>query len=155
MILKKSDRTSRLDEMSKDSLEAAANYSLKLSDYMGKKKVGIKVVAKSDKIQSEDEVVKECKDYLKKNGWDPRTIYTGGIPIGFGKLAANPAKGIPDCIAFNKKTGKMIWIEYKKSKGGIISDEQNEWHKLLRIAGHTVHIINSLKLLKEVLEIES
>ncbi len=127
-------------------------YSSKLSDYMGKKSVGKKIIPTTDKILSEDQVVKACTLYLKKEGWITHTLFTGGIPLGGGKYATNPCKGIPDCIAFNMKLNKVIWIEYKKSKGGIVSSEQEYWHNMLKHCGSTIFVVNSLKSLKEQLD---
>lgn len=121
-----------------------------LSSYLAKKIV-TKVSSKSDKVQTEAQVISECKKYLLKEGWVWKTIYTGGIPTSGGSFATNPSKGIPDCICFHTKTNKMMWIEFKKSKGGIISQEQKDWHNLLRNSGQVVYVINSLSLLKEKL----
>lgn len=98
---------------------------------------------------TEDQVVKECTIYLRKHGWITKTIYTGGIPLGHGRYATNPAAGIPDCIAFHIVTKRVLFIEYKKSKGGILSQDQKEWHDLLRHCSQTILIINSLESLKE------
>lgn len=100
-------------------------------------------------VQSEEVVVKQCVAYLKSLGWVTKTLFTGGIPIGGGRYATNPAKGIPDSIAFHVKERRMVWIEYKKSKGGILSSEQIEWHNLLKHCGSEVWVINSIHTLEE------
>lgn len=110
-----------------------------------------KPLKKSERVYSENDVVKKCNKYLKDNFWLPKTMFTGGIPIGGGKYATNPCKGIPDCIAMNMKLHLTIWIEYKKSHGGILSYEQQVWHKLLRLSGQTVFVVNSVASLKEQL----
>ncbi len=102
-------------------------------------------------MKSEDTVRKECNKWLKDNYWIQKTIYTGGIPISGGGYAPNPAKGIPDCIAFHRKTKRMIWIEYKKSSGGLVSIDQKDWHYLLKLSGQEVYVINSKKQLEELL----
>lgn len=106
---------------------------------------------KIPKKKSEDTVRKACNKYLKDNGWIQFTLFTGGIPIGGGKYATNPAKGIPDCIAFNRTTKQMIWIEYKNSEGGLLSIDQKDWIYLLTLCGNRVYVISSLKQLKEFL----
>jgi hypothetical protein len=98
--------------------------------------------------QTEKQVVASCRTYLKKQGWVTKLVYTGGIPIGFGKLAANPCKGIPDCLAFHVPTQTFLWIEFKKGSGGILSEEQMAFHALLRSCGQTVLVTNSLATLK-------
>jgi hypothetical protein len=107
------------------------------------------------KKQSEDTVVDICVDYLKKLGWMPVTLYTGGIPTKYGRLAKNPAKGIPDKIFFNFSKHKMIWVEFKKSHSGIVSNEQKAWHVLLKHCSQTVFLVNSLdSLIEQLIEME-
>ena len=102
--------------------------------------------------KTEDQVKASCYRYLKKNGWDPVTIYTGGIP-GPGKMRLpNPAKGIPDCIAFHYGSKKVVWIEFKREIGGKVSDDQNKWHFKLVYCGQKIIVVNSLKSLKEQLD---
>lgn len=125
------------------------------SFYLTPKKVGTKLKTTGAKIQAEEEVVKQCTDYLRKNGWQTRTLFTGGIPVGNGRYVTNPAKGIPDSINFHTGTKRTVWIEYKKSHNGVISPEQKEWHNLLKHCGCEVWVVNSLKCLKEFLEDES
>lgn len=123
-----------------------------LSFYI-RKGVGKKLLPVSDVTshQTEDQVVAACSRWLKANGWVCKTLFTGGIPIGGGRYATNPCKGIPDCIAFNTQLKKIIWIEYKKSKGGIISYEQEVWHSMLRTCGEEVYVVTSLQSLKDQL----
>jgi hypothetical protein len=120
-----------------------------LSFYV-KKGIGTKV--KGDVTphqQSEEQVVTSCTRWLKASGWTVRTLFTGGIPIGGGRYATNPCKGIPDCIVFNISAGETIWIEFKKTKG---SPEQSEWHHQLKRCGQTILVVTSLESLKEQLE---
>lgn len=97
--------------------------------------------------QTEKQVVLACTRYLKSKGWITKTIYTGGIQAPSGRLVTNPAKGIPDCIAFNLKKQKIIWIEYKRSAGGKISPEQQQWHDDLRSCGQLVFVVTSVSSL--------
>ncbi len=102
--------------------------------------------------QTEKQVVASCHRWLKKEGWVVKTMFTGGIPIGGGRMATNPAKGIPDCLIFNLSLKELIWVEFKRTKGGKVSPEQEMWHKMLRNCGQAVIIVNSLKSLKEQLK---
>ena len=104
--------------------------------------------------KSENAVRAACNKWLKDNGWIQKTIYTGGIPAG-GRLVTNPAKGIPDCIAFHRPTKRKIWIEYKNSEGGTTSIDQKDWHYLLKLVGDEVYVIYSKAQLVEVLTNES
>jgi hypothetical protein len=110
-------------------------------------------IKKAERVQTEKQVVASCTAWLRKNGWITRTLYTGGIPLGGGRLGTNPAKGIPDCLILHISLKKLIWVEYKKSKGGILSPEQRAWHKSLGDVGQTVIVVNSLKSLKEQLNV--
>ncbi len=109
---------------------------------------------KTPSKKSESQVVTACRKYLKDNGWTPITLFTGGIPIGNGRYAENPAKGIPDSMNFHN-SGRILWIEYKSSTGGIISDDQRIWHNSLRRGGYEVIVIHSLDALKMYLNSES
>lgn len=129
-------------------------YSGKLSDYIRSKAAPVKKVisktgGKNEIKLSEDQVISVCTPFLKQEGWTSHTLFTGGIPLGSGRYATNPCKGIPDRICFHQQTGKMLWIEFKKSHGGIISPEQQYWHTQLRKAGCVVFLVNSLESLKE------
>ena len=92
---------------------------------------------------SEDEVIHKCTKWIKMQGWAIKTLYTGGIPVAGGRRAPNPCKGIPDSIIFIPKHSQIIWVEWKKSHGGIISQEQAQWHKDLRSCGQMVYVISS------------
>jgi hypothetical protein len=102
------------------------------------------------KILSEDQVKNTCINYLKKQGWEITTIYTGGVPTSTG-LIPNPAKGIPDCIATHKEFEKLVWIEWKKSHGGKLSEFQIEFHERLKHCKQLVFVVNSLDSLKKQL----
>lgn len=103
---------------------------------------------KVTKSRDEDQVKSACLTYLEKRGWESFTLYTGGIPLPSGKRAPNPVKGIPDTILYHPGLGKIVWLEYKRTVGGIVSDHQQQWHDRLRAGGHTVWLVNSLDSLK-------
>jgi hypothetical protein len=132
-------------------------YSGKLSDYIRSKVAPVKkpvsqiskTRGKNEIKLSEDQVISVCTPFLKQQGWISHTLFTGGIPIGSGRYATNPCKGICDAICFHMTKNKLIWIEYKKSHGGIISADQEYWHKSLRECGQIVFVVNSLESLKE------
>ena len=119
-----------------------------LSYYLSPQRVGTKLKSTAEKKQSEEQVVKQCTAWLKTQGWISMTLYTGGIPTASGRYATNPAKGIPDTINFHLATNRTVWIEYKKTHGGLVSPEQEMWHKLISQCGGVVLIVNSLDSLK-------
>jgi len=61
----------------------------------------------------------------------------------------NPAEGIFDTINYHCSSNTLMWIEYKRSKGGVISEQQLKWYHMLQDCGQQAYVINSLKLLKE------
>ncbi len=112
---------------------------------------GVKVGFKNADTKSEKTVKSECVAWLKGKGYVTYTVYLGGIPVGFGKLATNPLKGFPDTIVAKPsapKGKKMFYVEYKKSQGGIVSQEQLNWHALLEACEFKVFIISSLEQAK-------
>lgn len=46
------------------------------------------------------------------------------------------AAGFPDLMLFHG--GKLIFIEMKRTKGGVVSPEQRDWHKFLEYNGFKV-----------------
>jgi hypothetical protein len=110
----------------------------------------VKVEDAKGNIKTEKQVKESCINYLKKQGWEITTIYTGGVPTSSG-LIPNPAKGIPDCIATHKEFEKLIWIEWKKSHGGKLSEFQINFHERLKICKQLVFVVNSLNSLKQQL----
>lgn len=103
-----------------------------------------------EKGKTEDVVRSECNSWLKNNGWIVKSIYTGGIPVAGGRLASNPAKGIPDTIIF--KGDIKYWIEYKRTEGGHTTIYQRDFHYLLRATGDKVLLISSLTMLKKEIQ---
>lgn len=115
------------------------------------KTANIKIKTTSKVVKSEDAVKAECIEWLKSLNYVSRTVYLGGIPVGFGRLAPNPIKGFPDTIVMNPYTyldKRFCLIEYKKSHGGVLSQEQINWHAELDACGVKVFVINSLEELK-------
>jgi hypothetical protein len=99
----------------------------------------------------ENAVKSKCVVWLKTQGYASHTVYLGGIPIADGKRATNPLKGFPDTIVTNPfapKGKRLFYVEYKKSSGGVISQEQLNWHALLKACNHKVFVINDIEKLK-------
>ncbi len=145
----------------KELLETAESFEDHFMKPTGSKSTGIpknvpkvKVKVADDKFKTEQverEVRKACNDWLKKNGWIVNTIYTGGIPLPGGRMAPNPCVGIPDTLCFHIQTKTKMWIEYKRNKGGSLSIDQINFHKLLTMTGDKVLVVTSLPTLKELL----
>lgn len=144
-------RKSKLDQM--PEFTATEYFNQDTSDkakYIQAKKNIVKIKTTSNIKQSEDKVKAECIAWLKTKGYVSRTVYLGGIPVGAGKRAPNPLKGFPDTIVMNpytKKGKRFLLIEYKESHGGILSQEQLNWHAELEACEIKVFKINSLQSL--------
>lgn len=102
----------------------------------------------SEKVLTEKQVVTSCRAWLKRNGWESFTIYTGGIPTYTGAMVPNPCKGIPDSINFYNDLPITVWIEYKSSIGKL-AEEQKEWRDRLLSKGNIWILVNSLSSLKQ------
>lgn len=144
-------RKSKLDQM--PEFTATEYFKQDTSDkakYIQTKKNLVKIKTTNEIKQSEDKVKAECIAWLKIKGYVSRTVYLGGIPVGIGKLAPNPLKGFPDTIVmapYLKESKRFALIEYKKSHGGVLSQEQLNWHAELKACGIKVFVINSVKQL--------
>ena len=126
-----------------------------LKKYVPKKspiRSGVKVETTQDKKQTEDEVKKSVLAYLKKNEYIAKTVFLGGIPTPSGMLVPNPLKGFPDLIVMHPAKQLFFLIELKKSHGGVLSQEQILWHKMLKHCKIPVLVVNSLQSLKQQLK---
>ena len=87
------------------------------------------------------------------------------IPNGAHKLPASAAKfkreglrpGVPDLfLPISKQGFHGIWIEMKRTKGGVISDVQADWVRFLRGEGYEAYICEgadkTIKIIKDYLE---
>lgn len=81
--------------------------------------------------------------------------------IGYSKKLTKMglSKGFPDLMIFTKnksKTDSVLFIEMKRQKGGVISDEQKKWHTDLCNAGYAVGIAkgcdSAIRILNKYLE---
>lgn len=97
---------------------------------------------------SESQIRKTCEDWLNINRWLWWPMPIG--PVIRGKKdekiwTKSPLKGFPDICGILKPLSginptPIFWaVEFKKSKGGKISEEQKFWHEKLRSNG--VHIL--------------
>jgi hypothetical protein len=104
----------------------------KLENHTFSKGLGIKSEAKSKPVPAdpyeegklENQVRKDCLKLLKTFGFIARTLYTGGIPTGGGKLAPNPAIGIADTLVVHPVKKCLFFVELKRNSGGKLSPEQ-------------------------------
>ncbi len=85
-------------------------------------------------------------DYARrKERHDPRwrllfsTLNGVRLPIGLAKKckAAGNRAGVPDLILpVHNGIFAMLFIELKRRKGGVVSEEQQAWHEALTASGH-------------------
>lgn len=146
------------DKLLEDALPASEYF--KLENHKHSKGLGIKSEAKSIKVppdpyetgKLENDVRKDVNRLLKTYGFISRTIYTGGIPAGTGKLVTNPAKGIADQLVTHPIRKSIFWIELKKNEGGLLSPEQQTFKWDMENSGIDVFIITSAQLLEAELK---
>ena len=78
-----------------------------------------------------------CIDLAKKSGFETRKVKF---------IASN---GAPDRIFFKKD--RFFWVEFKREKGGVLSELQIYHQNLLNNAGCEVHNIDSIEKFKEII----
>jgi len=100
----------------------------------------------------EREVRKDVLKFLKTYGFIARTLYTGGIPTGGGKLAPNPAIGIADTLVTHPVFKHVFFVELKRNSGGKLSPEQQTFIWDVSTCGVEVFVVTSAKMLEVELE---
>ena len=88
----------------------------------------------------EDQVRKECKRWLDKNGYYSPAISNMGFYC---------TKGFSDAILV--KNGVVIFCEYKKEKGGVQSPDQKKFQATIEDHGGIYILVNSIESLVEQL----
>lgn len=94
-----------------------------------------------ERIPTEHEEQREFVSWFKKTYPDVRifAIPNGGFrgKAQAGRLKAEGVSpGVPDIFI----PAWMLWIEFKRQKGGSVSKEQKEWHEYLIGIGHKVMV---------------
>lgn len=62
----------------------------------------------------------------------------GGLAL---KLQINGTRGFPDRTVLIE--GHTIFVEFKRSKGGVVSTQQNRWAERLRDRGFPVYFVDN------------
>ena len=101
------------------------------------------VVAGTAVLKSEHYEQREFVLWFRKTYPDVRifAIPNGGwrSRITAAKLKAEGASpGVPDLFI----PAWLVWIEMKRSKGGVLSDKQKDWRQYLLSIGHTFILAN-------------
>jgi hypothetical protein len=86
----------------------------------------------------------EQREFVKWFRQEFRHIWIFAIPNGGSRSLATGARlkaegvsaGIPDLFV----PGLNLWIEMKRTKGGVVDGKQKRWHDYLRSIGHHVII---------------
>ena len=88
----------------------------------------------------EQEIQKQCLDYLSLNGFFAWKNHVQGMRVG-GRTVKNPAAGSPDILAI--KGGKFYCIEVKTPKGKL-AEHQLTWLKKAQNHGAISMVVRSL-----------
>jgi rhodanese-related sulfurtransferase len=101
------------------------------------------VVAGTAVLKSEHYEQREFVSWFRKTYPDVRifAIPNGGwrSRITAAKLKAEGASpGVPDLFI----PAWLVWVEMKRSKGGMLSDKQKDWRQYLLSIGHTFILAN-------------
>jgi len=108
------------------------------------RKYNIKELGKTEAVQQENELQKQCEELLKRLDVPyiriPETItrlasYNSPIPIGIKRIISEYFKGLPDLIIFRKDNNSYntaLFVELK-SKKGKLSNAQLDWSERLNV----------------------
>jgi len=118
---------------------------------------------KTTPLESEEQ--ERFCDYLTDNNILFTSTQNGAVLGGkkFGQIkklkSTGMKNGFPDLILFVKnksKTDSILFIEMKRQKGGVVSEEQKIWHQDLCKAGYAVGIArgcdSAIRILNKYLE---
>lgn len=132
----------------------------KIENHQFSKDNGLKSQAKSKPVPAdpyetgklENEVRKDCLKLLKTYGFLSRTLYTGGIPVGGGKLVPNPAIGIADTLVVHPIKKCLFFVELKRNSGGKLSPEQQTFIWDVTQCNIDVFVVTSATMLERKLK---
>ena len=105
-----------------------------------------------DRGQPENEVLKQCLEYLQIKGIFAFRNNTGAVKIGkrfirFGYAGSSDILGIlPD--------GRFLAVECKREKGGVVSPVQKMFLKEIQDNNGVACVVHSAKELAEILKNE-
>jgi hypothetical protein len=93
----------------------------------------------------EREVTKDVLKFLQAKGWrivrHQRTVIPGNFQAG--------EPGMPDSQAIyycpNSIAALVLWLEFKRRKGGKVAEDQLTWHEREKKRGGTVIVVNDAK----------
>lgn len=93
----------------------------------------------------ESDVQASCLDYLAMRGVFAFRLNNIPVPManGFRTLPKHTPKGLPDAIAIRPKTGTIIALEFKGTKG-TQSEDQERIQRRITENGGEYHIIRSI-----------
>lgn len=66
----------------------------------------------------------------------PNSTYTTSWKQKAKNKATGLRPGLPDMVIIIKDN--LVWVELKRTKGGVLSNHQKEWIKALERAGQTI-----------------
>ena len=96
----------------------------------------------------ENEIQKQCLDYLEAAGYFVWRNHVQGVKVGRSRIA-NPAAGSPDILAI--KGGKIFCIEVKTPTGKL-SPHQYTWLEKAHKHGAVSMVVRSVEDLQYCLE---
>lgn len=99
------------------------------------------------RIPTEDEECYTFANYLRAKGYQfghiNNEFYTKSWKQKSRQLAMGTAKGFPDYVII--ANGKLVMVEMKRTKGGVVSEHQKKWLAELNAAGVTAIICRGAK----------
>lgn len=107
---------------------------------------------------TEDQECYVLADYLRAKGYlfghINNEFYTKSWKQKSRQLAMGTAKGFPDYVII--ANGKLVMIEMKRTRGGVVSEHQKKWIAELTAAGITAIVCrgaqDAIKKLTEIIK---
>lgn len=97
--------------------------------------------------QSEAEVSKACRDWLDLHGYRWIRVQTGNLLAKYGpktRMIQCAKPGTADCLVILPPNGYALWLEWKRTKGGVQSPEQREFAEWCASVGAGYRLIRSM-----------
>jgi hypothetical protein len=101
--------------------------------------------------EKEASVLRAVDHWLTAKGIAHWRINSGALKTEGGRFVRFGARGMADIYAIGQE-GKSIWIECKRSEGGVVSDAQREFLECVAANGGIGIVVSSVESLERQLK---
>lgn len=121
------------------------------------------ILTKTKKNTTPLEVVEQAKvvqyiEILQRQGKDitfsaiPNSTFTKSWSVKRRNTSQGVRAGLPDLFLIINK--EPFWIEMKRQKGGVISEEQKHWHTKIKESGQEIYVCYGFEEAKTVIDLK-